>query len=1245
MNRTKKNKLVHQLKLLVIVFFSHTLFGQSIPTNGLIAHYPLSPTFSNGFNQQDVSLNGFTATSWFTPAPVGSGRTTSGSASQAMQFDNNYVYRDYTGNEAQFQQTGDFTISAWIYEPSQTTYTNTYENIVVVGNTDMYLRIYHNGASHYLQGGYRTGASSWANVQVTLNLSTFTNQWQHVSLTRTGTSLTIWTGYFQGASVTSAPAVVHTTNAAQKSFRIGHDQPLVGTTKFKGRIQDVTYYNRGLSQLELIYYSLCGSINPPTNTTTQSIQNICPGTNVQLSAATLPNTNTINWYTSSVGGSPIATGTNFSPGIINANTTYYVDASQFINTSTYYSYPRLPIVITVASGIPANPTNTSPTNNLTICPGTTTTLSATGNSLTWYSTPTGGTSLGTGFTFTTPTLSSATTYYVQDGLGACASNRTAITVNMAAAPAAPTNTSNAAWQLGCGFRTTYLTATGSSTISWFDVPSGGTALGTGTSFTTPNLPNPSQGNTTIATYYVETTNSCGQVSPRTAIPITVSYNYPATVTPAATLTVCNGATVDLGVNTIAPASSVSWYQGVSAVLGTGFSYTTPPITSSTTNIWDTYYALIPSPDNANCEMYLPFTIQMTNTPAPNPTNTTVATNLSVCNGGATTLTATGSGTLYWFNSPTGGTQIGTGTSFTTAALTSTTTFYVQNGLGNCASSRIAIPVVVKQPSSSTVAQTSCGAYLWNGINRTTSGTYTYLTTNSVGCDSTATLNLTVNQPSSSTTSHTSCGAYLWNGVSRTSSGTYTFTTTNSAGCDSVATLNLVVNQPSASSTNHTSCGSYLWNGINRTASGTYTYTTVNAVGCDSVATLNLVVNQPSTSITNQTSCGSFMWNGINRTTSGTYTYSTTNSVGCDSTATLNLVVNQPSTSSTNHTSCGSYLWNGINRTTSGTYTFTTTNAVGCDSVATLNLVVNQPSSSTTNHTSCGSYMWNGINRTASGTYTFTTTNAIGCDSVATLNLVVNQPSFAVLNQNVCNSSFTLNGQTYTTPGTYTQNLTTVAGCDSTLTIILTFNSATSSSMTVTECGSYSLNNQTYTSSGVYTQNLINVGGCDSILTLNLTILPLPLVGVTNSANELSAEQSGATYQWINCANNSPIDGANAQTFTPTASGSYAVIVSNGNCSDTSACQSVTISTIGIEEQTASNFNIYPNPAQDFVNLNKLTVGTTLQLTDMAGKVVLETIVLTEEMTLDVNDLNNGIYFVHLSNNTSIIGTKKLVLNK
>jgi gliding motility-associated-like protein len=184
-------------------------------------------------------------------------------------------------------------------------------------------------------------------------------------------------------------------------------------------------------------------------------------------------------------------------------------------------------------------------------------------------------------------------------------------------------------------------------------------------------------------------------------------------------------------------------------------------------------------------------------------------------------------------------------------------------------------------------------YSWNG-SRPIAGTYTFTTTNAQGCDSVATLNLIVKANTTSTTDVSICPSelpYLWNGINRTTAGTYTYTTTNAQGCDSIATLNLTITQNTTSTANVRTCNNYTWNGVTYTLSGTYTYKTTNSNGCDSLATLILQISTPSSSTTNYTSCDNYTWNGSTYTQSGVYTFKTVNNIGCDSIATLILRIN------------------------------------------------------------------------------------------------------------------------------------------------------------------------------------------------------------------------------------------------------------------------------------------------------------------------------------------------------------------
>jgi hypothetical protein len=101
-----------------------------------------------------------------------------------------------------------------------------------------------------------------------------------------------------------------------------------------------------------------------------------------------------------------------------------------------------------------------------------------------------------------------------------------------------------------------------------------------------------------------------------------------------------------------------------------------------------------------------------------------------------------------------------------------------------------------------------------------------------------------------------------------------------------------------------------------------------------------------------------------------------------------------------------------------------------------------------------------------------------------------------------------------------------------------------------------------------------------VITIDLTIQQVD-TAVTQDEAVLTAVLDGATYQWIDCDNgNQPLEGETDQQFTATASGNYAVIVSEGGgCADTSSCYSVTV--VRTEDiLTFTDLNLFPNPAHE-----------------------------------------------------------------
>lgn len=221
----------------------------------------------------------------------------------------------------------------------------------------------------------------------------------------------------------------------------------------------------------------------------------------------------------------------------------------------------------------------------------------------------------------------------------------------------------------------------------------------------------------------------------------------------------------------------------------------------------------------------------------------------------------------------------------------------------------------------------------------------------------------------------------------------------------------------------------------------------------------------------------------------------------------------------------------------------------------------------------------------------------------------------------------VNGQIYTSSGTYTQLFTNAAGCDSTLIIQVTISSGSSSSINASSCTPYTWNGITYSVTGAYSQLFINAAGCDSLVTLNLTI-PVVNIGITQSANILSAAASGAQYQWLSCPAFTIIPGATAQTYTATANGNYAVKVTMNGCSDTSVCKPVT--GLSLDEQDVIQLAISPNPGDGVFTLTypETFSNAKLSVLNIQGQcIVTRELPVAQHDILDLRDQPAGVYFL------------------
>ena len=103
---------------------------------------------------------------------------------------------------------------------------------------------------------------------------------------------------------------------------------------------------------------------------------------------------------------------------------------------------------------------------------------------------------------------------------------------------------------------------------------------------------------------------------------------------------------------------------------------------------------------------------------------------------------------------------------------------------------------------------------------------------------------------------------------------------------------------------------------------------------------------------------------------------------------------------------------------------------------------------------------------------------------------------------------------------------------------------------------------------------------------------------------MTAQASGISgYQWLDCATQNPISGAVGQQFMPTVSGSYAVVLTDGACVDTSACTNVVI--VGLGQPFGAAISLYPNPTsgQLKVDFGQVIDGATLSVQNALGQEV------------------------------------------
>jgi gliding motility-associated-like protein len=343
------------------------------------------------------------------------------------------------------------------------------------------------------------------------------------ALTATGTNLLWYTTATGGTGTATAPTPSTTT---------------VGTTNY--------YVSSTIGACEgprtLIAVVVNGTPLAPTVT---SPVNYCQNVIASPLSATV-NVGTLLWYTTATGG--IGSAIAPTPSTTTAgSTTYYV--SGILGTC---EGPRTPLIVTV-TGTPALPTVTSPVSyctNVTAVP-----LTATGTSLLWYTSATGGTGSTTAPTPSTTTAGTTPYYVSQSTTGVvCEGPRALINVVINARPVAPTVISPIPYCQGVNALALTATGTTSNTFLWYTVATGGTG--------TASAPIPSTSTVGSTTFYVSQITSATTCE-GTRTPITVNVTPVLTINAGNDTTMARGNTIQLnGISMGVPSATYLWTANV-----------------------------------------------------------------------------------------------------------------------------------------------------------------------------------------------------------------------------------------------------------------------------------------------------------------------------------------------------------------------------------------------------------------------------------------------------------------------------------------------------------------------------------------------------------------------------------------------------------------------------------------------------------------------------------------------------------
>ena len=865
---------------------------------------------------------------------------------------------------------------------------------------------------------------------------------------------------------------------------------------------------------------------------------LCTNQSVTYTATTNNPSASINWYTASAGGTAVASGTVYT-------TSFPAAGTYTIFAGSCPGLFRIPVA-TITVNVGPNITINSPT----ICPGTSTVITASGGSgsttYTWVAS-----GLHTNTISVTPASTNTYVLNISDA-GCSASFSTVVTVTTA-----PTVTvTNASL---CSGSSTVLTVGGANTYTWS--PGG---LNTNTISVNPS---------TTSTYIATGANLFGCTNTATAIVTVVQTPTLTAISPA---TICVGQVATFTVN---GATTYTWNPG--NITGVGNTFTLSPASSTSISVIGA---------NGTCTTLATSGLTVNAIPS-----LTVA-NQSICPNQTATLSASGATTYSWNTGPT------TNTLAVSPAIT--TTYVVTGTTNSCSSSKTVTVTVNSQPtlavtgntticsgSSTTLTANGTGVtnYTWmpgaqttSSVNLNPSSTQVYTITGSNGtCTNTITTTLSVTAtPTISVPPATVCAGQT---ATLTASNATSYTWTPGGFVGSTYTIN-----PGATQTISVigSTGSCLSAAV---------ITTVTVGSAASIAVPPATICPAQTVTLTASAATNYTWStGSNTNTAvvsptTTTTYSVAGIVGsCPGAGTVEVtVVPQPTIAITGNTNICS--GNSTTLTANGTstsYTWMPGNITNAS--ASLNPGITTEYTVTGSNGYCSTAVTTTINVTTTPTLAVSPTTVCAAQT-ATLTVTGNAATYTWTPGNVSGTTFTIN------PGSSMTVAVTGANgsCTTSTTSSITVNSSFSipiagttticpnqtTTLTANGATTYTWNTGALTSSIAVSPTVTTTytvdgtfGSCPGSNTVQVTVASQPTFAVTgntaicsgNTAT-LTVNGTATNYTWMPVAQTTSV-----MTDNPVSTTIYTITGFDGLCTNTIT---TTVSVTAVPTLTAQTLSI------------------------------------------------------------------------